>query len=74
MNIAISQKCTIIFAPNFGLVMSKILYDDKAQSETLRKLGFGYCSIVAKFQGKGWKLCSVKAICKQVDERGSATE
>jgi len=40
----------------------------------LRKLGFGYCSIVAKFQGKGWKLCSVKAICKQVDERGSATE
>ena len=30
--------------------------------------------IVAKFPGKGWKLCSVKAICKRVDVRGSATE
>jgi len=32
-------------------------------------------SIVAKFPKRGWKLCSVEAICKRVDERdGSATE
>jgi len=40
----------------------------------LQKLGFGYRTIVAKFPEKNWKLCSVKAICKRVDERGSATE
>jgi len=39
----------------------------------LQKCGFGYRTIVAKFQEKGWKLCSVKAICKLVNERG-ATE
>jgi len=54
--------------------MGKISYKDKAQIETLRKLGFGYRTIVAKFPGKGWKLCSVKAICKRVDNRGLATE
>jgi len=53
------------------LVMGKLLYEDKAEIETLRKLGFGYQTIVAKFQEKGWKLSSVKAICKQVDECGS---
>ena len=54
--------------------MGKISYDDKAQIETLRKLGFRYRTIVAKFPEKDLKLCSVKAICKRVDERGSATE
>jgi len=52
--------------------MGKISYKDKARIETLRKLGFGYQTIVAEFPEKGWKLCSVKAICKRV-ERGSAT-
>ena len=47
---------------------------DKARVETLRKLGFGFRTTVAKFPEKGWELCSVKAICKRVDERGSATE
>jgi len=56
------------------LVMGKISYEDKARIETLRKLGFGYRTIVAKFPEKGWKLCSVKAICKRVDECGSETE
>jgi len=56
------------------LVMGKISYEDKARIETLRKLGFGYRTIVAKFRKKGWKLCSVTAMCKRVDERGSATE
>jgi len=50
--------------------MGKISYKDKDRMETLRKHGFGYRTI----SGKGWKLCSVKAICKRVDERGPATE
>ena len=50
--------------------MGNISYEDKAQIETLWKLGFGYRIIVVKFPEKGWKLCSVKAICKQADERG----
>ena len=54
--------------------MGKISYEDKARIETLRKLGFEYRIIVTKFPEKGWKLCSVKAICKRVDERWSATE
>jgi len=49
-------------------------YDDKTRIKTLRKLGFGYRTIVAKFPEKGWKLCSVKAICKWVDERGPVME
>ena len=54
--------------------MGKISYKDKAQIVTLCKLGLGYRTIVAKFPENGWKICSVKAICKRVDERGSATE
>ena len=49
-------------------------YEDEAGIETLRKLGFGYRTVVAKFPEKGWNLFSVKAICKRVDKRGSATE
>jgi len=54
--------------------MGKISYKDKAQIEILRKLGFGYRTSVAKFPENGWNLCSVRAICKRVDERGSTTE
>jgi len=54
--------------------MDKISYEDKARIDTLRKLGFGYRTTVAKFPEKGWKLCSMKAICKRVDEPGSATK
>jgi len=54
--------------------MGKISYEDKARIETVRKRGFEYRTIVAKFPEKGWKLCSVKAICKGVDERWSVTE
>jgi len=56
------------------LVMGKISYEDKARIETFPKLGFGYQTIVAKFPEKGWKLCSVTAICKWAGEHGSATE
>ena len=54
--------------------VGKISYEHKARMETLRELGFGYRTIVAEFPEKVWKLCSVKAICKRVDERGPATE
>jgi len=54
--------------------MGKISYEDKARIETLRKLGFGYRIIVANFPEEGWKLYSVKAICKRCDERGLAME
>jgi len=66
----------MIAVRSLTLVMGKISYEDKARIETLQKLGFGYrtnnncCTISAKRVG----LCSVKAICKRVDERGSATE
>jgi len=36
----------------------------------LRKLDFGYRTTVAKFPGKGWKLCAVRG----ESSRGSATE
>ena len=51
-----------------------ISYKGKARIKTLQRLGFRYRTIVAKFPENSWKLYSVKAICKQVDERGSATE
>ena len=56
------------------LVMGKISYEDKVRIQTLRELGFGYRTIVAKFPEKSWKLWSVKEVCKRVDERGSATQ
>ena len=56
--------------------MGKVSYEDKARIETLRKLGFGYRTTVVKISGKELEGldCSVKAICKRVDERESATE
>ena len=73
INYSIFKKIIIAVRP-ITLVMGKISYEDKARVDTLRKLGFGCRKIVAKFPEKGWQLCSVTAICKRVDERGSATE
>jgi len=41
--------------------------------QTLRELGLGYRTIAGEFPGKGWRLGTVKSICKRVDDRGSAT-
>ena len=49
--------------------MGEISYEDKTWIETLRKLGFGFRTIVAEFPGKGWKRCSLKAICNLVTDR-----
>jgi len=35
--------------------MGNISYEDKTRIETLRKLGFGYRTIVVKFAEKGWE-------------------
>jgi len=43
----------IIAVRPITLVMGKISYKDKARIETLRKLGFGYQTIDAKFPGTG---------------------
>jgi len=64
----------IIAVRPITLVIGKITYEDRARIDTLRKLGFGYRTIVAKFPEKSWKLCSVEATCKWVDKRGSAKE
>lgn len=52
--------------------MGKISNEDKMRIQTLRELGFGYRTIVAKYPEKRWNIYSVKDICKRVDERGSA--
>jgi len=72
INCSIFQVITTVWPTT--LVMGKILYKDKARIETLRELVFGYRTTAVKFLAKGWKLCSVKAICKRVDKHGSATE
>ena len=51
-------------------VIGKISYEDKAQIEALRNTK----QLLQNFGKKRWKLCSVNAICKQVDKHGSATE
>lgn len=54
--------------------MGKIQLQDKLRIQTLREMGYGYRRIAAKYPDRGWKLGTVKSICKRVDERGSATE
>jgi len=73
-NITMTIFQVIVAVRPITLVMGKISYKGKARIKTLQRLGFRYRTIVAKFPENGWKLCSVKAICKQADERGSATE
>jgi len=52
--------------------MGKISCKDKMRIQTLRELGLGYRTVTGKFPGKGWKLGTVKSICKRVDDRRSA--
>ena len=54
--------------------MGKLSFEDKMRIQPMRELGYGYRTIVARYPEKGWKLDSVKAICKRIDVRGSATE
>jgi len=62
----------IIAVRPITLVMGKISYEDKARIETLRKLGFGYRTIVAKFPEKGWKLCSVNGLMSVGQQRNES--
>src|SRR6218665_3526891 len=54
--------------------MGKISYDDKLRMQTLREQGLGGRAIIAKYPHKGWKLVTVKAICKRIDQTGSAVQ
>lgn len=40
--------------------------------QTLREQGLGYRAIAARYPAKQWSLSTVKAVCKRVDEMGSA--
>jgi len=50
--------------------MSKISYEDKARTETLWKLGFGYRTVVAKFPEK--RLEALLSECSNVNGLMSA--
>ena len=48
--------------------------EDKMRIQTLREQGLGAKAIRAAYPQKGWKLETVKLICRRVDETGSAVE
>src|SRR6218665_2417159 len=52
--------------------MGKISYDDKLRMQTLREQGGK--AIIAKYPHKGWKLVTVNAICKRIDQTGFAVQ
>ena len=52
--------------------MGKISYDDKLRMQILREQGLGGKAIIAKYSHKRWKLVTVNAICKRIDQTGSA--
>src|SRR6218665_2031533 len=54
--------------------MGKISYDDKLRMQTLREQGLGGRAIITKYPHKGWKLVTVNAICKRIDQTGSAVQ
>ena len=52
--------------------MGKVSAEDKMRIQTLHEQGLGYRVIAAKYPHKQWNVNMVKAICKRVDETGSA--
>jgi transposase len=52
--------------------MGKLSFEDKMRVQTLREQGLGAKAIIARYPANGWKLSTVKKICKRVDETGSA--
>jgi inhibitor of nuclear factor kappa-B kinase subunit alpha len=52
--------------------MGKISLEDKMRIQTLYEQGIRGKAIIAAYPTKGWKLCSVEAICRRVRDRGSA--
>lgn len=54
--------------------MGKVSNSDKLRIQTLREQGLGAKAIIARYPNKGWKLVTVKSICRRVDETGCAVE
>lgn len=54
--------------------MAKLSVIDKMRIQTLREQGCGAKAICKAYPHKRWSLCTVKKVCKRVDERGSAIE
>ena len=54
--------------------MAKLSQADKMRIQTLREQGLGAKAIKAAYPLKPWKLTTLKAICRRVDQRGSAVE
>ena len=54
--------------------MGKFSYDDKMRIQTLREQGLGAKAIQSLYPEKNWKLNTVQAVCRRVDQRGSAVE
>ena len=54
--------------------MGKFSYDDKMRIQTLREQGLGAKAIQSLYPEKNSKLNTVKAVCRRVDQRGSAVE
>ena len=52
--------------------MGKISYYDKMRMMILHEQGLGAKAIIAKYPYKGWKLVTVKAICKPIEQTGFA--
>ena len=54
--------------------MAKLSQADKMRIQTLREQGLGAKAIKAAYPLKDWKLTTLQAICRRIDERGSAVE
>ena len=54
--------------------MVKLSKADKMRIQTLREQGLGAKAIKAAYPLKGWKLMTLKAICRRIDQRGSAVD
>ena len=52
--------------------MSELSYDDKMRIQTLREQRLGPKAIMKLYPDKNWKLCTVKSVCRRIDETGSA--
>jgi inhibitor of nuclear factor kappa-B kinase subunit alpha len=59
---------------HFKFKMAKLSQADKMRIQTLREQGLGAKAIKAAYPLKPWKLTTLKAICRRVDQRGSAVE
>jgi len=56
------------------ITMAKLTLADKMRIQTLREQGLGAKAIRSAYPEKGWRLTTLKAICRRIDQTGSAVE